>query len=176
PLELRKVQAGRHRLRITAEGRKPVERDVEIPRGQVLPVRANLVVVPPRGAAYTQAIIGGVLLGAGIYVGLESNRLHDELKTEHQRGSLASDDSRALRGKVYSISADVAFLGATALSGLSVYNFLRDPLPPSRLVLRPVVEFDAVPAKAAPRVSSAIWQFRRPTAYADVNEPAEEQP
>lgn len=142
-LEVRKLNAGKHQLQVLAKGRKPLRAEIEIPRGQILPIRAHLVVLPPRGAAYTQAIIGGVLLGGGIYFGLESNRLYDELKTDHNRGSLASDDSRELRGKIYSISADVAFLGAAALSGIATYNFLRDPLPPSRLVTYRPVEFDS---------------------------------
>jgi hypothetical protein len=143
PLELQKLRAGKHHLRITAEGRKPLEADVEVPRGLALPAHARLVVLPPRAAAYAQAIIGGVLLGGGIYFGLESNRLYDEIAADHARGSLASDDSRGMRGKIYSIGADVAFLGAAALSGLAVYSFLRDPLPPSRLVVYKAVEFDS---------------------------------
>jgi hypothetical protein len=159
PLELQKLNAGKHHLRITAEGRKPLEADVEVPRGQLLPVRARLVVLPPKGAAYTQAIIGGVLLGAGIYLGLESNRLYDEIGADHARGSLASDDSRKLYGKIYSISADVAFLGSAALGGLSIYNFLHDPLPPSRLITAKPVEFDTpnrIPASPAKEVADTI--------------------
>jgi hypothetical protein len=143
PLELQQLKSGKHRLRVTAEGRKPLEAEVDVPRGQYLPVHARLVVLPPHGAAYTQAIIGGVLLGGGVYFGLESNRLYGELRSDHSRGTLASDDPRELRGKIYSIGADVAFLGAAALSGLSLYNFLHDPLPPSRLVEYKAVEFDS---------------------------------
>lgn len=160
PLELQKLNSGKHRLRVTADGRKPLEAEIDIPRGQYLPVHARLVVVPPRGAAYTQAIIGGVLLGGGIYFGLESNRLYDELKSDRAHGTLASDDPRELRGKLYSIGADVAFLGAAALSGLSAYNFLHDPLPPSRLVTYKPVEFDTpnrTPATSTKAKTSLVW-------------------
>lgn len=159
PLELQKLTAGTHHLRMLASGRKPLEADVEIPRGQILPVHAQLVVLPPRGVAYTQAIIGGVLLGGGIYFGLESNRLYDEIQADHTRGSLASDDPRELRGKIYSISADVAFLGSAALAGLSTYNFLRDPLPPSRLVTYRPVEFDTpnhVPSRSTKTSTTSL--------------------
>jgi hypothetical protein len=143
PLELTSVKAGMHRLRVTAEGRKPLEAEVQIPRGQVLPVYARLVVTPPRGAAYTQAIIGGLLLGTGVFLGIESNRTYDDLETDRRNGYLASDDSRRVRGKVFAIGADIAFLGALGLGGLSTYGFLHDPLPPSRLVIHEPVEFDA---------------------------------
>src|SRR5512133_33627 len=144
--ELQNLKAGTHRLRVLAEGRKPLEAEVQIPRGQVLPAYAHLVVFPPRAAAYAQAIIGGVLLGGGIYFGLESNRLYGEMKEDRASGTLASNDPRELRGKLYSVGADLAFVGSAVLSGLSIYNFTRDPLPPSRLVARPPLEFDTPPS------------------------------
>lgn len=148
-LELKDLKAGAHRLRVLAEGRKPLDTVIEIPRGQILPLYAQLVVFPPRGAAYTQAVLAGVLLGGGIYLGLESNRLYDEMAQDRRAGTLASDDSRDVRGKIYSIAADVGFLGAAVLAGFSTYNFVRDPLPPSRALPRKAVEFDAPPKAKA---------------------------
>jgi hypothetical protein len=142
PIEITNLSAGAHFIRLTARGRKTLETEISIPKGQALPVTAHLVVTPPRGAAWTQAIVGGVLLGGGLYLGLESNRLYDELKRDRNHGTLANDDSRVLRGKLFSIGADVAFLGGAIFGGLSTYNFLSDPLPPSRLVLGRAVEFD----------------------------------
>jgi hypothetical protein len=142
PLEITDLPAGKHFLRITAKGRKTLETEIEIPKGQVLPVTAHLVVVPPRGAAWTQAILGGVLLGGGIYLGLESNRLYDELASARKNHTLASDDPRVLRGKLFAIGADLSFVGSAVLGGLSTYNFIEDPLPPSRLIVGNPVEFD----------------------------------
>ncbi|MGC4067796.1 MAG: hypothetical protein QM784_24730 [Polyangiaceae bacterium] len=61
---------------------------------------------------------------------------------DRRDGSLANDDSRKLRGKLFAIGADVAFLGSAVLGGLATYNFISDPLPPSRLVVGRPVEFD----------------------------------
>jgi len=138
------LSAGPHQVAVTSVGRKPLSGTLTVPKGQVQNVRANMVVTPPRGAAWTQAIIGGVLLGGGIYLGLESNRLYDELKSDRNAGILVRDDSRGTRGKVYSIGADVAFLGTAVLGGLSTYNFLKDPLPPSRFEVGKVREFGAL--------------------------------
>jgi hypothetical protein len=102
-----------------------------------------MVVTPPRGAAWTQAIISGVLLGGGIYLGLESNRLYDDLKSDRNAGILVRDDSRGTKGKVYSIGADIAFLGSAVLGGFATYNFVKDPLPPSRFEMGKVREFEA---------------------------------
>jgi hypothetical protein len=142
PLDVEGLKAGPHQVSVTSLKRKPLLGTVVVPRGQVQLVRAHMVVTPPRGAAWTQAIISGVLLGGGIYLGLESNRLYDELKADRNASILVRDDSRGTRGKVYSIGADIAFLGSGVLGGLATYNFLKDPLPPSRLDIGKVREFD----------------------------------
>jgi hypothetical protein len=142
PLEIEDLPAGPHRISVTAPDRKPVVDTLYVPRGQVQLVRANMVVRPPRGAAWTEAVISGVLLGGGIYLGLESNRIYDELSADRYSGNLVRDDSRGTRGKVYAISADIAFLGSAVLGGLATYNFLKDPLPPSRLIMGKIREFD----------------------------------
>ena len=84
-----------------------------------------------------------MLLGGSIYLGLESNRLYDELGADRAAGILVSGDSRASRGKWFAIGADLTFIGSAALGGLATYNFVRDPLPPSRLELGKLGEFDA---------------------------------
>jgi hypothetical protein len=142
------LSAGSHQVSVTAPGRKPLSGSVSVPKGQVQPVHADMVVTPPRGAAWTQAIISGVLLGGGVYFGLESNRLYDELRSDRNAGILVSGDSRGTRGKVYSIGADVAFLGAAVLGGLATYNFVKDPLPPSRFELGKRREFEPEPKRA----------------------------
>lgn len=145
PLEIAHLSSGRHRIRVTADGRKALETDVEVPRGQTLPVKAFMVVTPPRGAAWTQGIIAGALLGAGVYLGLESNRSYDELTQARRRGTLERDDPRVLKGKILAVGADVTFFGAAIMGGLSTYNFLKDPLPPSRLEVGTPVDFDEDP-------------------------------
>ena len=152
PLEVRELPAGPHRVSVSAQGRKPLVGTIDVPKGQVQLVHANMVVTPPRGAAWTQAILSGVLLGGGVYLGLESNRLYDELSTDRSAGILVSGDSRVTRGKLFSVGADLALVGSAVLGGLSVYNFVRDPLPPSRLEPGKVREFDAktISTRAAP--------------------------
>lgn len=141
PLEIQNLRFGMHQVTVTAPGRKPVKDSVLVPKGQVQPVHAHMVVTPPRGAAWTQAIISGVLLGGGVYLGLESNRLYNELESDRKAGILTSDDDRKTRGKWFSVGADVAFLGAAALGSLATYNFIHDPLPPSQLQLGRIREF-----------------------------------
>jgi tetratricopeptide (TPR) repeat protein len=151
PLEIENLRFGVHQLTVTAPGRKTVKDTVVVPKGQVQVVHAHMVVTPPRGAAWTQAIISGVLLGGGVYLGLESNRIYNEMESDRSSGILARGDDRETRGKWFSVGADVAFLGSAVLGGLATYNFIRDPLPPSQLQLGRIREFDTRASATAGR-------------------------
>jgi hypothetical protein len=142
-LSVQNLSAGPHRMNVTAEGRKPLVGTVEVPKGQVQPVRAHMVVTPPRGSAWTQAVLSGVMLGGSIYLGLESNRLYDDLNNDRSAGILVNGDSRASRGKWFAIGADLALVGSAALGAVATYNFIRDPLPPSQLATGKIHEFDS---------------------------------
>jgi hypothetical protein len=153
PLEV-KANAGKHRLSVTADGRKDFEGDIVVPRGQVLPVRANMIPKYPRGTAWTQAAVGAAFIGAAIYFGAESNRLHDELEADRKSGVLEQDDSRVVQGRWYSVGANAGFVIGGALAGLAIYNFVKDPLPESSSKSNTPVEFDD-PSRAPPTAPAA---------------------
>jgi outer membrane murein-binding lipoprotein Lpp len=154
PLEVR-VDAGRHRLTVTGSGRKTYEGTIEVPRGQVLPLHVTMVPKFPRGAAWTQAAIGAVLLGGAIYAGSASNHLHDQLLADRQSGILESSDDRAARGRWFAIGADAGFAAASLFGLLSGYNFVRDPLPGSSMKRGKFSEFDD-PLRARPVARSTL--------------------
>jgi hypothetical protein len=141
PLDVQ-APAGKHRLVIEGTGHKTFDGMVDVPKGQVLPVHAKMVPRYPRGGAITQAAIGGVLIGAGIFFGVESNKLYDQVKADRDAGRLDSSDGRITRGRIYSIGADVGFVGGGVLAALATYNFIRDPLPPSSVKYDKLLEFD----------------------------------
>jgi PEGA domain-containing protein len=148
PLDVR-FESGRHKLTIESDGRKTFEGMIVVPRGQILPLHAKLIPKYPRGPAWTQAIIGAAFLGAAIYVGSESNRLYDQVKSDRESGTLESSDDRATRGKWFAVGADAGFAVAGILGGLSTYNFIKDPLPESSVSSGKLLEFDD-PLKARP--------------------------
>jgi tetratricopeptide (TPR) repeat protein len=148
PLAIR-LPSGPHRLVVTADGRKTFDGMVEVPRGQVQSVNVRMIPKYPRGAAWAEAIIGGAVLGAGIYLGTESDRLHDELEADRRAGVLADDDERATRGKWFAVGADAGFVLSGVLAGLATYNFLKDPLPESSILLERRTEFDPSLPQAA---------------------------
>jgi hypothetical protein len=137
-----KLQSGPKRLTLLSPGRKTYEGTIDVPRGQALPVHGKMVPTYPRGAAWTQAIIGGLFIGAATYFGIESNRLHSDLSQDRRAGVLEQDDSRIQRGQIYAIGANVGFAVGGVLGILATYNFIRDPLPESNRTVDRPVEFD----------------------------------
>jgi hypothetical protein len=148
PLDVR-FDSGSHKLTIEGEGRKTFQGTIVVPRGQILPLHAQMIPKYPRGPAWSQAIIGAAFLGAAIYTGSESNRLYDELHDDREKGNLEGADSRATKGKWFAIGADASFIVAGVLGGLATYNFIKDPLPESSVKSGKLLEFDD-PMKARP--------------------------
>jgi len=148
PLDARS-DSGSHKVTITSEGRKTFEGMIVVPRGQILPLHVKMIPKYPRGPAWTQAVIGAAFLGGAIFAGVESNRLHDQLQADRDRGALESSDSRATAGRWFAIGADGGFAVAGILGGLAAYNFIKDPLPESSVKPGKVLEFDD-PLKARP--------------------------
>lgn len=127
------LPAGPHRLLVSADDFKDLEVSFDVPAGQVLPLRAQMIPTYPRGAAWAQAIIGAGLVGASTFFGLESNRLHDELEDERRAGNLDPSDERITRGYWYAIGADAGFALGGIFGALATYNFVKDPYPESSL-------------------------------------------
>lgn len=150
------LSAGPHEILVSAKGYKDLRKTVNIPKGQILPMRARMVEKFPRGAAWTQAILAAGFVGASVYFGVESNRLNRELVAEREAGYLHDKDPRIKQGFWYSVGADAGFSVGGILAILATYNFIRDPYPDPKLQLGKKREFKrdrtgpaATPAPAA---------------------------
>ncbi len=141
PLDVQ-APSGQHKLTVVADGRKTFEGMIDVPRGQVLPVHVKMIPKYPRGSAWTQAVIGAAFIGAAAYFGNESNKIHDQLKEDRAQGRLEEGDSRATKGRWYSIGANGGFAVGGVLGVLATYNFIKDPLPESSIRTDKPVEFD----------------------------------
>jgi hypothetical protein len=166
PLDIQ-APSGSHKLTVLADGRKTFETMVDVPRGQVLPLHVKMIPKYPRGAAWTQAVLGAAFIGAAAYFGNESNKLYDQLKEDKAAGRLqGSDDSRVTKGRWYSIGADGGFAVGGVLGVLATYNFIKDPLPESSMRADKLVEFDdprkAQPQALLPRSSRSLLAQKPP--------------
>ncbi len=135
------LPAGKHDLLISSRGYKDLRKTVVVPAGQILPMRAQMVEKFPRTAAWTQAILSAAFIGAGVYFGVESNRLNKELSADSDAGYLHNKDPRINQGIWYSVGADTGFAVGGILAAFSTYNFIRDPYPDPVLQKGKVREF-----------------------------------
>ena len=148
PLDVQSA-SGQHKLTVLADGRKTFEAIVNVPRGQVLPVHVKMIPKYPRGAAWTQAVIGAGVIGAAAYFGNQSNKLYDQLKADGQTGRLEASDSRVVQGRWFAVGADAGFAIGGVLGVLATYNIIKDPLPESSIRSDKPVEFED-PRKSQP--------------------------
>ena len=125
------VEAGTHDVRISLDGMKDWHEEVEIMRGQLTPIEATLRPAPSRSTAWTLATLGLVSVGGGVALAVIADGIHSDLEADAAAGTLESEDPRLSEGFWFSIGADGAFGLGLVLGLVSIYYFVRDPLPDS---------------------------------------------
>ena len=144
-----KASQGTHRLRAVARDKKEYAGDVEVPGGQSREVRLLLSSHYGRSGGWVGAVGSAATLGAGIYLGLHSRSLRNEARTDRHAGSLASDDKRLSDGRTYAVLADVSFGLSADFAGFALFEFLRDPMPPSSAGFGPARDLDEAPKRSS---------------------------
>src|SRR5205085_1675705 len=86
------VPNGAHRVKVKAEDKKTYTIDVDVPKGKMIVVHAEMKPTVPRGSAWTTAIGAAVFLGGGIYLGLVSNQQKTALNQAKADGRLDQED------------------------------------------------------------------------------------
>ncbi len=130
--------AGARSVRVEADGMKAWEEEVDLPRGQLVPIRVRLRPSVPRGGAWGALAVAVAAAGGGVYLMLEGERIEEELAADRAAGRLVQDDPRISRGKWFTYGADAAYGLSAIMTLLSFYYFVRDPLPDSEgRVLQP---------------------------------------
>ncbi len=124
---------GSHKISIARSGYKTYTKRINIKSKTEVTLRPNLAKQPSRADAVWAYIFAAAFTGGGIYLGLESNKLRDEIQDDINKGNPPpdEDDPRFFRGKILAGSADAAYaLGA--ITGLAaVYYTFRDKGRPS---------------------------------------------
>ncbi|MCA9617856.1 MAG: PEGA domain-containing protein [Myxococcales bacterium] len=123
------LKAGSHDLWIDADGRKVLQGKVDVPGGQELTVRANMVKTYPRAKAF---VLGGFAIGAavgGVFLHLEAEKPvgqpHDQTVST-----------------VFNVTRFVAFGTSGILAGLAIFYAVYDPLPESFLEAEPAKDLE----------------------------------
>lgn len=135
------LPAGEYRVRVLAEGMKDYATDVSIEGGKDSKLLVRMNPKPSRTSGFVSAGFSLALFSAGgAFGGIALNR-RNSLEADRRAGRLASDDPRVLNGLLWAVGADISFAVGTIVAGMSLYYFLRDPLPPSEGKLREPVDF-----------------------------------
>lgn len=134
-----KLPAGVHKLVLDADDHKRLEVDVDIPKGQELPVTAELKKSYPRGKAIGLGIVAALAGGGGGVLHWQSE--------ERKRSSDPAERNDELQ-KVFQYGSYGAWGLSGVLLGLSVFYSVYDPLPDSELSIGKPREFPEDEAEA----------------------------
>jgi tetratricopeptide (TPR) repeat protein len=127
------VKEGVHTVTVRRPGYKPYTARVDVQARTEISVRAQLAKKPGRGDAIAAYIAAGVFAGAGVYLGLKSNSLEEEIQNEIAAGNPPPDsnDPRFRDGKIYAIAADGAFAVSGIVALTAIYYTFREKGAPS---------------------------------------------
>jgi hypothetical protein len=131
------IKEGRRRITVRRPGYKAYTTTVDVQAKTEISVKAMLAKKPGRGDAVVAYIFSAAFLGGGIYLGLEANKIHDELQTAIDTGNppIDQEDPRFQKGKYMAIGANAAY-GLAGIVGLAaVYYTFRDKGAPSTATL-----------------------------------------
>ncbi len=125
------LPAGTYKVRASAEDMKDYVTNVTVEGGKDSKLLVRMNPKPSRTSGYVSAGFAVALFGAGgAFGGLALNR-KNSLASDRESGRLAADDPRIMEGFLWGIGADMSFAVGAIVAGMSLYYFLRDPLPPS---------------------------------------------
>ena len=130
---LKGIVQGDHTVTVKRPGYKPYTRRINIQAKTETSIRATLAPEPSRSDAIVAYVLAAGFGGGGIYLGLQANKLRDDLTKEIAAGMPPPDsnDPRFTRGKFFAIGADAAFGVATITALTAIYYTFRDKGSPS---------------------------------------------
>ncbi len=127
------VTQGEHDLGISNDGFKSYHQKIDVVAKTETSVKVVLSPSPGHGDAIAAYVVSAVFGGAGIYLGLQSQGIHDDIKKAIDAGNPPPDsnDPRLLKGKIYAIAADGTFAIAGITLITAIYYTFRDTGRPS---------------------------------------------
>jgi hypothetical protein len=130
---LKSIAQGDHTVTVSRPGFKPYHKTITVQAKTETQVRVTLAPVPGRGDAIVAGILAAGFAGGGVFLGLQANKYHDDLRKEIDAGAPPPDsnDPRFTKGKVFAIAADAAFVAAGVTALTAIYYTFRDKGTPS---------------------------------------------
>ena len=127
-----KLKPGEHTLQVRKEGMENYDGRLTVKRAEATFMDVGYSPKPSRSNAWTEAVFSAALFGGGIYLGLQGNKVKDDINKDIKDPSklVSTSDSRKNTGKYYYIGADVCLGLGVVTAVLATWNFLESG-PPS---------------------------------------------
>ena len=127
---LKAVPEGEHTITVTRPGMKEYSRRIKVQAKTEANVKVTLAPTPSRSDAVIAYVLAGVFTGGGVFLGLQSQKYRDQLRTEigDTGGKPPPDtrDPRYTKGKAFAIAADATFAIAGITAITAIYYTFRD--------------------------------------------------
>lgn len=126
------LKPGDHVLQVQKEGMENYDGKLVMNRADATFMDLSYSPKPSRARAWTYAVFSAALFGGGIYLGLQGNKVKDDINKDMKDLSklTSTGDSRKNTGKYYYIGADVCLGLGLVTAALATWNFLESG-PPS---------------------------------------------
>jgi tetratricopeptide (TPR) repeat protein len=126
------LKPGDHSIVIRKEDMEDYVGKLTVNRADLTSMDVNYSPKPSRVRAWSYSVLSAALFGGGIFLGLQGNKVKDEIKADaNDLSKLNSNhDSRTTTGKYYYIGADACLGLGVITTALAVWNFLESG-PPS---------------------------------------------
>lgn len=125
------VAAGERRVRVRANDMKDWNGIVDVPRGQLRPVRVRLRPSMGRSGAVLSGVFGVLFLGGAIAAHVISDDMFTRLSQERAAGTLQLNDPRIEQGNYLSIGSIAGYSVAGLLGALCLFYAVYDDKPSS---------------------------------------------
>ncbi len=127
------VKEGSHTLTVRRSGYKPYTVRLDVQARTEISVRTQLAKQPGRGDAIAAYVFSGLFAGGGIYLGLQSRKIEDEVRADLEAGNPPpdSEDPRLQKGKIYALAADGMFAVSGVVALVAIYYTFREKGAPS---------------------------------------------
>jgi hypothetical protein len=125
--------SGERKITVEKKGLKPYTRQMNVPKASETALSVKLMPKQARTDLIWKFGFAAAFIGGGIFLGLKSNSINDEIKNEIDAGNppLPPDDDRFTEGKIYAIAADGLFVVGALTATFAVISLFSEKGPPS---------------------------------------------
>jgi hypothetical protein len=151
--------SGERRITVEKKGLKPYTRKMNVPKATETALSVKLMPKQARTDLIWKFGFAAAFIGGGIFCGLQSNKIYDEIDADIQAGMppLPPDDNRYTTGKIWALAADGLFVVGGITAAFAVISLFQEKGPPSTGFVSDTRDLAANPLIESPtRVTAGV--------------------